>query len=117
VLIPYPFAGDHQRFNAESLARAGAAVCVLAKDATAERLAAEVSKLAGDPSALADMAERARALGRPEAATAIAKDLLELAGIDGMSRGGKPEGSSGRGNGASERRAAAPGGVQHRGRY
>jgi UDP-N-acetylglucosamine--N-acetylmuramyl-(pentapeptide) pyrophosphoryl-undecaprenol N-acetylglucosamine transferase len=117
VLIPYPFAGDHQRFNAESLARAGAAVCVLAKDATAERLAAEVSKLAGDPSALADMAERARALGRPEAATAIATDLLELAGIDGMSRGGTPEGSSGRGNGASERRAAAPGGVEHGGRY
>lgn len=80
LLVPYPFAGDHQRHNAESLARQGAARCILAAEATAERLAAEIEALATDPTALADMAEQAQAIGRPEAASAIARDLLELAG-------------------------------------
>ena len=37
LLIPYPFAGDHQRFNAHSLERRGAALTVLSNDATPER--------------------------------------------------------------------------------
>jgi UDP-N-acetylglucosamine--N-acetylmuramyl-(pentapeptide) pyrophosphoryl-undecaprenol N-acetylglucosamine transferase len=108
LLIPYPFAGDHQRYNAEALARAGAAVCVLASDATAPRLAAEVSKLFGDRAALTNMSESARALGRPDAATTIAKDFLELSGVGGMPRGGAPGDSTSRGGGETERHAAAP---------
>jgi UDP-N-acetylglucosamine--N-acetylmuramyl-(pentapeptide) pyrophosphoryl-undecaprenol N-acetylglucosamine transferase len=106
LLIPYPFAGDHQRFNAESLVRAGASVCILSKDATVERLAAEISTLVDDRARLAAMAENARSLGKPDAAKVIAEDLLELGGIDGTSRGGATNGSNGRGATAGERRAA-----------
>jgi UDP-N-acetylglucosamine--N-acetylmuramyl-(pentapeptide) pyrophosphoryl-undecaprenol N-acetylglucosamine transferase len=107
LLIPYPFAGDHQRFNAESLARVGASVCVLQKDATVERLASEISALIDDRVSLVTRAEKARSLGKPDAAHVIAKDLLELAGIDGTSWGGATNGSNGRGSSSGERRAAS----------
>lgn len=82
LLVPYPFAsGDHQRVNAESLVRAGAAVCLSASDATPERIARELAALVADAARLRGMAERATALGRPEAAHAIALDLLGLAGV------------------------------------
>jgi UDP-N-acetylglucosamine--N-acetylmuramyl-(pentapeptide) pyrophosphoryl-undecaprenol N-acetylglucosamine transferase len=86
LLVPYPFAADdHQRVNAEAVAREGAAVCVDNADATPERLAAEVQKLAADRGQLARMARRAQALGRPDAAHRIALDLLSLAGLsDGL---------------------------------
>jgi UDP-N-acetylglucosamine--N-acetylmuramyl-(pentapeptide) pyrophosphoryl-undecaprenol N-acetylglucosamine transferase len=108
LLVPYPFAGDHQRYNAESLARAGASVCIPAKEATAERLAAAISTLVDDRAALVAMADKARTLGRPDAANVIARDLLELAGIDGTSRGGATSGSNGRAPGSTERHAALP---------
>jgi UDP-N-acetylglucosamine--N-acetylmuramyl-(pentapeptide) pyrophosphoryl-undecaprenol N-acetylglucosamine transferase len=82
LLIPYPFAsGDHQRVNAESLVRAGAAVCLPSSEATPERIAAEITALAADLARLDAMAEAAAELGRPEAAHAIALDLLGLAGL------------------------------------
>jgi UDP-N-acetylglucosamine--N-acetylmuramyl-(pentapeptide) pyrophosphoryl-undecaprenol N-acetylglucosamine transferase len=82
LLIPYPFAGDHQRFNALSLESAGAAVCLFSADATEERIATEVGRLLAEASTLPRMAECARTLGRPDAADAIAEDLLRLAGLD-----------------------------------
>lgn len=82
VLIPYPFAsGDHQRVNAESLVRAGAAVCLALAEASPERIAAEITALLAEPMRLSAMAERAGALGRPQAAEAIALDFLGLAGL------------------------------------
>jgi UDP-N-acetylglucosamine--N-acetylmuramyl-(pentapeptide) pyrophosphoryl-undecaprenol N-acetylglucosamine transferase len=82
LLVPYPYAaGDHQRHNAEALVRAGAAASVLDARATPERLASEIARLIADPAALAGMASAARAEGRPEAARAIALDLLEFAGL------------------------------------
>lgn len=81
VLIPYPYAGDHQRFNALSLERRGAAVTVLAKDATPERLSQKIGRILSDRGKLSEMAQQARVLGRPNAAQAIARDLLALAGL------------------------------------
>src|SRR6478752_7689719 len=82
LLVPYPFAsGDHQRVNAESLVRAGAALCLTSTEATPERICSEISALFEDSARLTSMAERATALGRPEAAHAIALDLLGLAGV------------------------------------
>ncbi len=81
LLVPYPYAGDHQRFNALSLSRREAAITVLAAEATPQRLISELEPLRGDPARLSAMADRARALGRPEAALAIARDLLSLAGL------------------------------------
>jgi len=109
LLIPYPFAGDHQRFNAESLVRAGASICILSQDATIDRLATEISALVDDRMRLVAMADQARLLGKPDAARVIAEDLLELAGIDGPSRSGSTNGSNGRGSTAGDRRAVARG--------
>ncbi len=80
LLIPYPFAGNHQRYNAESLADEGAAISILAADATVARLAHEVDRLARDPALLPRMAAAARSLGRPDAAKVIAEDLLANGG-------------------------------------
>ena len=87
LLVPYPFAsGDHQRVNAESLVRAGAALCLPSTEASAERIAHEMTELFAHSERLFRMAERARALGRPEAARAIAEDLLGLAGVASSER-------------------------------
>jgi UDP-N-acetylglucosamine--N-acetylmuramyl-(pentapeptide) pyrophosphoryl-undecaprenol N-acetylglucosamine transferase len=80
ILIPFPFAADdHQHKNARSLERAGAAVTLAQVDATPSRLAAELSALARDPARRVAMARAAAELGRPEAARAVARDVLELA--------------------------------------
>jgi len=95
--VPYPFAAaDHQRYNAEALARAGAALTLASDDAAPERLAAEIDRLASEPGRLPAMADAARALGRPQAAEAIARDLLALAGL-GAAVGGGATGAAGEG--------------------
>jgi UDP-N-acetylglucosamine--N-acetylmuramyl-(pentapeptide) pyrophosphoryl-undecaprenol N-acetylglucosamine transferase len=80
LLVPYPFAGDHQKVNAESLRREGASLWVPSAEATPERLTAELRALIDDPTKLVTMAENARRVGRPNAARTIAEDLLSLSG-------------------------------------
>ena len=78
ILVPYRYAADdHQRANAESLVRAGAARMLLDTDATGERLAAEVRALQA-PAARAEMAARMRALARPDAAERVLETVDEL---------------------------------------
>ncbi len=82
ILVPYPHAAaDHQGQNAEALARAGGAVCIRQGDATPETLARELERLLRDDVARIRMADASRARGRPGAATDVASDLLDLAGI------------------------------------
>jgi UDP-N-acetylglucosamine--N-acetylmuramyl-(pentapeptide) pyrophosphoryl-undecaprenol N-acetylglucosamine transferase len=81
LLVPYPFAGDHQKLNADSVAREGAALWVPSAEATPVRLANELRTLMDDPARLVAMAAAARRLGRPLAAHDIAQDLLALAGV------------------------------------
>lgn len=107
ILVPYPFAGDHQRHNAASLVRAGAAVCILAPDATVERIAAELERLTADASLLPAMAAAARGLGRPDAALSIAQDLLRLAGDPGTGAAGSDSGNPGGRNSADSSKIAA----------
>jgi UDP-N-acetylglucosamine--N-acetylmuramyl-(pentapeptide) pyrophosphoryl-undecaprenol N-acetylglucosamine transferase len=79
LLVPYPHAADdHQRKNAESLARDGAAVCVVQRDATVARLTAELRSLVDDAERRGEMAARAAERGRPDAAQQVARDLLAL---------------------------------------
>lgn len=83
ILIPFPFAADdHQRKNAESLASAGASICIVQKEATKERIADSLVSLSRDPLRLLSMADAARARGVPDAADRVAVDLLKLAGIE-----------------------------------
>ncbi len=82
ILIPFPHAADdHQAKNAEALARVGGAVAIRQESADAIRIASELVRLLTDKDARTKMADAARTHGRPHAATEIARDLLELAGI------------------------------------
>ncbi|MGA2924961.1 MAG: undecaprenyldiphospho-muramoylpentapeptide beta-N-acetylglucosaminyltransferase [Solirubrobacteraceae bacterium] len=77
VLVPYPYAtADHQSTNAEFMARAGAAIVIPDAQLTAARLAQEVGHLLADHGRLAAMARAAATVARPDAATAIAHELL-----------------------------------------
>jgi UDP-N-acetylglucosamine--N-acetylmuramyl-(pentapeptide) pyrophosphoryl-undecaprenol N-acetylglucosamine transferase len=81
VLIPLPTAADdHQRKNADVLARAGAAEVLDQRTLTGERLAERILALAGDGARREVMGRAARALARPDAARAIADRVLALAG-------------------------------------
>jgi UDP-N-acetylglucosamine--N-acetylmuramyl-(pentapeptide) pyrophosphoryl-undecaprenol N-acetylglucosamine transferase len=78
ILVPYPFAGAHQQYNASYLADEGAAIVVADEALTAERLVAEVTSLLDDARREA-MADAARRLGRPDAARTLADELLAMA--------------------------------------
>jgi UDP-N-acetylglucosamine--N-acetylmuramyl-(pentapeptide) pyrophosphoryl-undecaprenol N-acetylglucosamine transferase len=80
ILVPYPHAAaDHQTTNARWMADAGAAIVIKDEDVTPQCLDDEVGALLGDPARLARMAEASRALARPDAARAIAHEVLEAA--------------------------------------
>jgi UDP-N-acetylglucosamine--N-acetylmuramyl-(pentapeptide) pyrophosphoryl-undecaprenol N-acetylglucosamine transferase len=79
VLVPYPYAGQHQHVNADYLASRGAAVIVEDAD-LGDRLLPVVSELLADSSRLRAMAEAARRVAVPGAAKAIARHLVDLAG-------------------------------------
>ena len=79
VLVPYPYAGQHQHVNADYLADRGAAVVVEDADLD-ERLLPVVAGLLEDGPRLRAMAEASRRLAVPDAAGAIARHLKELAG-------------------------------------
>jgi UDP-N-acetylglucosamine--N-acetylmuramyl-(pentapeptide) pyrophosphoryl-undecaprenol N-acetylglucosamine transferase len=84
ILIPLPTAtDDHQRKNAEALARQGAAQVVEQREATGARLADEVIRLARDAEGRAAMASAARRLARPDAARTIVDRVLSLANVAG----------------------------------
>ena len=79
VLVPYPHAtADHQTSNARYMERAGAAVVVPDSELDGPRLAREVGTLLGAPQRLAEMAGAARRAARPDAATRIAEEMLNL---------------------------------------
>jgi len=77
ILVPYPYAGQHQEANARHLADAGAAL-IVDDDDLAERLLPSVLALLDDQERLGSMRKAARALRRPLAAEAIAQLLLDM---------------------------------------
>lgn len=81
VLIPFGASmSGHQDANARSVAELGAAAIVRESELSAERLAAVVVGLLNDPDRLGRMRDAAKRAGRPDAASAIARDLLALGG-------------------------------------
>lgn len=77
LLVPYPFALDHdQAANAAALAAAGGARVLPQATLSAGALAGLVGPLIDDPDRLASMAAAAKSAGRPDAARLLA-DLTE----------------------------------------
>lgn len=79
IIVPYPYAGGHQRANAEAAAAAGAATLINDEDLTSERLLAAVANYA-TPAQRAAAARAATTLAHPDAAAVIAEKLLQLGG-------------------------------------
>jgi UDP-N-acetylglucosamine--N-acetylmuramyl-(pentapeptide) pyrophosphoryl-undecaprenol N-acetylglucosamine transferase len=80
ILVPYPHAAaDHQAANARWMAQGGAAVVIPDGELSAARLARETAALLADPQRMRAMAAAARRLARPDAAEAVAQELLEAA--------------------------------------
>ena len=87
IFVPFPRAADdHQRVNAEALARVGAAVVVEESKLEGVWLAETIAALLGDPRRLEAMGEAARGLAHPEAARDIAAMAVRMAGMDGAER-------------------------------
>ncbi len=79
VLVPYPHAtADHQTANARWMAGAGAAMIVPDAELTPARLAGEVGGLLADRARLGAMAAASAALARPDAARAVAREVLRV---------------------------------------
>jgi UDP-N-acetylglucosamine--N-acetylmuramyl-(pentapeptide) pyrophosphoryl-undecaprenol N-acetylglucosamine transferase len=78
VLIPGPFAGGHQRLNAQPFERAGAARVIADEECDGPRLTREITAIADDPAVYSKMVIAMRGLGRPQAAEEVA-GLLQAA--------------------------------------
>lgn len=82
VFVPFPRAADdHQRVNAEVLARHGAAVVVEESKLEGVWLAETIAALLQDPHRLQQMSHAARELAHPNAARDIAAMAARVAGI------------------------------------
>ena len=79
ILVPYPYAGAHQRRNAAPYVAAGAAVTIPDEACTGPRLAAEISALLDDPPRWRRMAEASQRCGRPDAAAAVVRLVAAVA--------------------------------------
>ena len=83
VFVPFPRAADdHQRVNAEALARHGAAVVVEESKLEGVWLAETIAALLQDPQRLRRMSDTARTLAHPNAASDIARMAAKVAGIE-----------------------------------
>lgn len=81
ILIPFPYAAhNHQEINARALERAGGARVLVDRDLRGESLAQAVAEFLENPDRLAAASERNRSQGRPQAALAVARLCLNLAG-------------------------------------
>jgi UDP-N-acetylglucosamine--N-acetylmuramyl-(pentapeptide) pyrophosphoryl-undecaprenol N-acetylglucosamine transferase len=78
ILVPYPFAtNDHQARNAEHFVRAGGAIMV--RELDLDDVPELVRSLLDDPDRLGRMSRAMLSVARPDAADAIADELVALA--------------------------------------
>lgn len=78
ILVPYPYAGAHQKQNAAYLERHGAAVVINDSDLQ-PMLKETIVTLLTQPQKLQAMRQASRALAQPQAAQNLAQAILEVA--------------------------------------
>jgi len=79
ILVPYPHAAkDHQRKNALTFVRNGAAIILEQCDITPALLFATIEESIGDHSRHRQMSQAMKSLGRPEATENIAREIVNL---------------------------------------
>jgi len=82
LIVPLPTAyADHQTANARALESLGGATHLPEISLSAERICTEVLALKDDPSRCQRMAEASYAAGRPDAADAVAREVIALVSI------------------------------------
>ncbi len=79
VLIPYPYAGGHQRINAQLVESVGGAVWFEEATATPPRLVSVLRQLLGDERLRRVMGAQMQTLAHPNAAMHLASSILNLA--------------------------------------
>ncbi len=80
LMVPYPYAGGHQLYNAQPIADAGAGIIIEDAQLSAERLVGEVRALLADQAALKEMSAAARRWAKPDAARRVAELVAQVAG-------------------------------------
>ncbi|MGF1541523.1 MAG: undecaprenyldiphospho-muramoylpentapeptide beta-N-acetylglucosaminyltransferase [Pleurocapsa sp.] len=79
ILIPYPYAAeDHQTYNAQEFAKAGAAIVYQQSQLTTEVLTQQVSQLLRSPEQLQAMADKASSLALTDSAARLAAIVRNL---------------------------------------
>ena len=78
ILVPYPYAGGHQRLNVTPYASGGAAI-VVADEEVEGRLRGVLTSVIDDDARYRKMVEAMRGLGRPYAAEEVVRLLEEAA--------------------------------------
>jgi UDP-N-acetylglucosamine--N-acetylmuramyl-(pentapeptide) pyrophosphoryl-undecaprenol N-acetylglucosamine transferase len=80
ILIPSPnVTNDHQRKNAQALVDRGAAVMVLQKDCTAQRLMEEINGLLNDRERYSNMCKALQEMAIPDCAERVCRIMEQLA--------------------------------------
>jgi len=80
ILVPYPHAWRYQKVNADYLAERGAAV-ILKDELLMDGLMPVIKDLLANPSKREAMSKAMKSLSHPQAAQAIAEQLLQLGGL------------------------------------
>jgi UDP-N-acetylglucosamine--N-acetylmuramyl-(pentapeptide) pyrophosphoryl-undecaprenol N-acetylglucosamine transferase len=84
ILVPYPHATDnHQEANARAFEDAGAAIVILDRECTPERLGETITRLLNDSARLERMGEAARTLAKPAAVESIVATVFSAAFAQG----------------------------------
>ena len=78
ILIPYPHAGAHQKYNAMVLAEAGTARVIEEKNVTAASLAQMISEILRNPPNQLEVKKRLEAIIFPDAAVRLAREAVAL---------------------------------------
>ena len=79
LLIPYPYAGAHQRANARLVEAVGGGVTLEESDATPERALASMRQIFADERLRRMMGEQMRGLASADAAERLTETIVELA--------------------------------------